>query len=67
MTLIRPRSNRTPVIRDDGQVGGFLIEHWDDVVDAHVTNPETVLMKGRITIPSFERTIIEAVNKERNK
>ena len=37
VSLRRGTANRKPVIRDDdGTIGGYEIEHWDDHQDAEV-------------------------------
>lgn len=66
MNLIRPRSIRRPVVREDGLIGGFTVEHWDDHVDATVTNPKTLTLqsKMRMIVPDSEQQIIRAANRE---
>lgn len=52
------RSNTTPVLRDDGQVGGTRTEHWDDRVDATARNFDVIvnpnLVAARRPLPDKE-------------
>lgn len=79
MHLLRPRSNTTPVFRDDvarraGRVlSGFRTEHWDGRVDGavvaptielHHDGPVVVAPDGALRCAPGEADIIRQVNRK---
>jgi len=73
VNLIRPRSNRIPVYRDDvakkhGPVlSGIRTEHWDGRVDATVFAPHIRVQSQSMVIAPGEAGVIEAANREQGR